>query len=104
MVHAQTGGDLGWFREGDMVKPFSDSCFLGKKGDVKLVATQYGLHIVQILDQSGRPRQVQVGTLVKNVVPSEATDHDYYVKANEFAGMNNTYEKFNKAIESEDPD
>ncbi len=28
---AQKGGDLGWFKEGAMVKPFSDSCFLGKK-------------------------------------------------------------------------
>jgi peptidyl-prolyl cis-trans isomerase D len=44
---------------------------------------------------------VQIGTIVKKVVPSEETDHGYYVKANEFAGMNNTYEKFNKAIETQ---
>jgi peptidyl-prolyl cis-trans isomerase D len=97
---AQTGGDLGWFREGQMVKAFSDSCFHAKKGDIKLVATQYGLHIIQILDQSPLVKQVQIGTLVKNVVPSEATDHEYYLKANEFAGVNNTYDKFNKAIET----
>jgi peptidyl-prolyl cis-trans isomerase D len=98
---AQTGGDLGWFKEGAMVKPFNDTCFLGKKGDIKLVPTQYGLHVVQILEQSKPNKQVQVGTLVKNVVPSEETDHEYYVKANEFAGMNNTYDKFTKAIETE---
>jgi peptidyl-prolyl cis-trans isomerase D len=97
---AQSGGDLGWFREGQMVKAFSDSCFHAKKGELKLVATQYGLHIIQVLDQSPLIKQIQVGTLVKNVVPSEATDHEYYVKANEFAGLNNTYDKFNKAIES----
>ena len=74
---------------------------LGKKGDIKLVASQYGLHIVQILDQSRPNKHVQVGTLVKNVVPSEETDHEYYVKANEFAGKNNTYDKFTKAIETE---
>jgi peptidyl-prolyl cis-trans isomerase D len=96
---AQTGGDLGWFREGEMVKAFSDSCFLGKKGDVKLVATQYGIHIIEILDQSKPVKQVQVGTVVKNVVPSEETDHLYYVKANEFAGLNDSWDKFNKAIE-----
>jgi len=96
---AQSGGDLGWFKEGQMVKAFSDSCFHARKGDLKLVATQYGLHIIQILDQSPLIKQVQVGTLVKNVIPSEATDHEYYVKANEFAGLNNTYDKFNKAIE-----
>jgi len=96
---AQTGGDLGWFREGEMVKAFSDSCFLGKKGDVKLVATQYGIHILEILDQSEPVKQVQVGTVVKNVVPSEETDHLYYVKVNEFAGVNDSWDKFNKAIE-----
>jgi peptidyl-prolyl cis-trans isomerase D len=97
---AQAGGDLGWFKEGAMVKPFNDSCFLGKKGEIKIVPTQYGLHIIQILDQSKPNKQVQVGTLVKKVVPSEETDHKYYVKANEFAGKNNTYEKFNKSIET----
>jgi peptidyl-prolyl cis-trans isomerase D len=97
---AQKGGDLGWFKEGAMVKPFSDSCFEGRKGDIKLVATQYGLHIIQILDQSALIKHVQVGTLVKNVVAGEETDHEYYVKANEFAGVNNTYEKFIKALET----
>ncbi len=100
---AQSGGDLGWFKEGAMVKPFSDSCFLGKKGDVKLVPTQYGLHIVQILDQSKPSKKVEVATLVKNVVPSESTDHVYYMQANEFAGKNNSYDKFIKAIETEKP-
>jgi peptidyl-prolyl cis-trans isomerase D len=95
---AQSGGDLGWFREGAMVKPFSDSCFYGRKGDVKVVATQYGIHIIQILDQSSLIKHVQVGILVKNVVPGEETDHNFYVKANEFAGKNSTWEKFNKAI------
>lgn len=98
---AQTGGDLGWFREGDMVQSFSDSCFLGKKGDIKIVASQYGLHVVQIQDQSAPVKKVQIGTIVKKVVSSEETDHEYYVKANEFAGMNNSLEKFNKAIETQ---
>jgi peptidyl-prolyl cis-trans isomerase D len=84
-----------------MVKSFSDSCFLGKTGDVKIVATQYGLHVIQIQDQSRPVKKVQIGTLVKNVVASEETDHSFYVRANEFAGKNNTLEKFNQAIESD---
>jgi peptidyl-prolyl cis-trans isomerase D len=95
---AQTGGDLGWFREGAMVKSFSDSCFYGKKGDVKVVPSQYGLHIVQIIDQAKPIKKVQVGTIIKKVMASENTDHDFYIKANEFAGLNNSYDKFNKAI------
>jgi len=98
---AQSGGDLGWFREGEMVKPFSDSCFLGKVGDIKIVPTQYGLHIIEIQGQSRPTKKIQIGSLVKKVFASEETDHGYYMKANEFAGLNNSYEKFNKAIETE---
>ncbi len=95
------GGDLKWFKEGDMVKPFSDSCFFGKKGDIKIVPTQYGLHVVQITDQSKPVKKVQVGILERKVVPSNTTDQIYYSKAYEFAGINNTYEKFNKAVEQQ---
>lgn len=43
-----TGGDLGWFAKGAMVKPFEDACFNGKVGDVQIVTTQFGVHLVQI--------------------------------------------------------
>ncbi|MBN2814534.1 MAG: SurA N-terminal domain-containing protein [Bacteroidales bacterium] len=98
---AQNGGDLGWFKENEMVKPFNDSCFYGKKGDLKIAPTQYGIHVIEILDQSRPSKQVQVGTLVKQVLPSEETDHQFYMKANEFAGKNDTYESFVKAVETE---
>ncbi len=98
---AQEGGNLGWFHEGEMVKPLSDSCFYGKVGDVKEVISQFGLHIVEILAQSKDVKKVQVGILVRNVEPSEETDQFYYKQASEFAGLNNTYDKFNKAIKTE---
>ncbi len=98
---AQEGGDLGWFSEGEMVKPFSDSCFYGKTGDIKLVGTQFGLHIIEILDQSKDVKKVQAGYLIRNVEPSAATDQKYYAQASEFAGLNNTFEKFNQAVESQ---
>ncbi|MFO7659178.1 MAG: SurA N-terminal domain-containing protein [Bacteroidales bacterium] len=97
---AQEGGDLGWFQEGAMVKPFSDSCFYGNKGDVKLVYSQFGIHIVEILAQSKDVKKVQVGTLIRNVEPGEETDQEYFRQASEFSGLNNTSEKFNKAIQT----
>jgi peptidyl-prolyl cis-trans isomerase D len=97
---AQEGGDLGWFKEGEMVKSFSDSCFYGKPGDIKLVGSQFGLHIIEILAQSKDVKKVQVGNLIRRVEPSTETDQEYYMQASEFAGINNTYEKFNQAVES----
>jgi peptidyl-prolyl cis-trans isomerase D len=98
---AVEGGDLKWFKEGDMVKPFSDSCFFGKTGDIKVVPTQYGIHIIEITGQSKPQKRVQVGILARKVNASDATDQVYYSKANEFAGVNNTFEKFNKAVEEQ---
>jgi peptidyl-prolyl cis-trans isomerase D len=100
---AEDGGDLGWFRESDMVniKPLSDSCFFGRVGDIKMVTTQFGIHIVEILDQSRKVKKVQIGSVVRIVEPSETTDRYYYSKAGEFAGLNNTYDKFNKAVEKQ---
>ncbi|MBN2486224.1 MAG: SurA N-terminal domain-containing protein [Bacteroidales bacterium] len=97
----EKGGDLGWFKEGQMVKPFNDTCFEGKTGDIKLVNSQFGIHIVKIVNQSKPSKKVQVGILSREVKPSEETDHLYYTKASSFGGTNTTAEKFNAATEAD---
>ncbi len=95
---AQIGGDLGWFPEGRMVVPFNNACFSGKKGDIKIVETSFGVHIIQILDQSKDVRKYNIGIIDRKIMPSSATNQKYYSEASKFAGMNDTYEKFTKAI------
>ena len=48
---AQNGGDLGWFKRGDMLPAFSDAAFALKPGQTtqKPVHTQYGWHVIQVL-------------------------------------------------------
>ncbi len=98
---ASDGGDLGWFREGSMVKPFSDSCFYDERGGVMQVQTQFGIHLVQVTEKSKKVKKVKVAYLTRNIEPSSETYREVYGRAVKFAGLNNTYEKFNQAISTE---
>ncbi|MRR18941.1 hypothetical protein EG827_01985 [bacterium] len=95
---AQVGGDLGWFSEGMMIIPFNNACFSGKKGDLVKVETTFGLHIIKIIDQSPRVKKYDIGVVDRQVIPSNATTQRIYAEASQFAGTNDTYEKFNKAV------
>jgi peptidyl-prolyl cis-trans isomerase D len=95
---AQLGGDLGWFKEGMMVTPFNDACFAGKKGEIKTAETTFGVHIIDILDQSKKTRKYNVGIIDRKIIASSATNQRIYSQASQFAGTNNTYEKFNNAV------
>ena len=95
---AQVGGDLGWFPEGMMVTPFNNACFEGREGEIVTVETSYGIHIIEILDQSRRSRKYNIGTVDRKIIASSTTNQRVYSEASQFAGTNNTLEKFNNAI------
>jgi peptidyl-prolyl cis-trans isomerase D len=92
------GGDLGWFRQGMMVAPFNDASFNGKKGDLPIVISQFGVHLIEILDKGPASKQIQVATIERKLVPSDKTYEIVYNKASEFAFKNNTSSAFDSAI------
>ncbi|MBA6315237.1 peptidylprolyl isomerase [Cellulophaga baltica] len=64
------GGDLGFFQEGAMVKPFNDFVFNNGTGAIGLVETDFGFHIVKVEEKQDL---YQVANLVREVEPSEET-------------------------------
>ena len=59
------GGDLGSFPRGQMVKPFDDAAFKQKKNEIgPVVQTDFGYHIIQVLDHT-KPKTQPLDKSVK---------------------------------------
>ena len=79
-----SGGDLGTFARGMMVKPFEDAAFDGQAGDIKVVTSQFGVHVIKIVKQIGSSRVVKLAYIEKSLVPSQKTRDAAYKKASAF--------------------
>jgi peptidyl-prolyl cis-trans isomerase D len=92
------GGDLGWFAEGQMVKEFNDYVKRGNKGDMGIVKTQFGIHIVKITENKSR-KTVTAGVIERSIEASEATVNASYNQASQFAAASNgSSENFEKNV------
>ena len=96
---ASRGGDLGWFNQGQMVKPFNDAVMNATTTGLlpKLVETDFGFHIIKVTAPKTN-KKFQIGLLERDVVASEETKDMIFKKADEFAANNTDTAKFNAAI------
>ena len=78
---APRGGDLGYFQEGIMADEFNDFCFGNEVGEIGLVETEFGFHIIKIDDKQDI---VQVATLAREIQPSEETINALFTDATKF--------------------
>lgn len=95
------GGDYGWFNENTgFVEPFKNAGLLGKKGDISVVETQFGYHIIEVLDVSKTKHySYRIGQIYREITPSDETTNKAYSEAASFAGKYNTSEAFDKGAE-----
>ena len=78
---SQQGGDLGYFSQGQMVKPFNDFVFSNPVGKIGLVESDFGYHIINITDKQDA---VRLATIAQKIAPSEATSDKVFTTATKF--------------------
>ena len=98
---AVNGGDLGWFSEGMMVEEFNDACFKAKKGDLITVKTQFGTHLIELLEKSKSTKKYEVAYLDRQITYSNTTYQNVFSKAGKFAAENSNYDEFNMSVSSQ---
>jgi peptidyl-prolyl cis-trans isomerase D len=80
------GGDLGWFSEGAMVDEFNEACFTSNRGDLSVVTSQFGMHLIEVTKTSRKVKKVKIAYIDRVVEPSTETFNTYYSQAAQFAG------------------
>ncbi len=81
------GGELGWFAEGQMVDLFNEVCFTSKVNELNIIETQFGVHLVQVMNKSKLSKKYKVAYIDRNVTPSTETYNNYYTQAAQFVSQ-----------------
>ncbi len=78
------GGDLGYFGPGRMVPEFNNFVFDNNAGDIGVVETDFGIHIVDIEELKNIQDAIKLASIVKSIQASEKTINDVFSKASKF--------------------
>ena len=78
------GGKYDWFAYNAMVPEFRDFSFEGKTGDIGVVKTVFGFHIIEIEGQKDKQRAIKLATVARKIEPSERTIDNVFTNTSKF--------------------
>jgi peptidyl-prolyl cis-trans isomerase D len=95
-------GDLKWFPDGNAnYSLFFKAGLTMKPNDIKIVETGIGYSVFKLTDKSEPVEKARVAILQRQILPSNQTYQDTYLKASAFAGQNKTPGAFDKAADQQ---
>ncbi len=78
-----SGGELGWFGKGRMVKPFEEAVYKANKGDIiGPVKTEFGIHVIKVEGKDNR--EVELADILIPIQASSQSKDNMYQSAADF--------------------
>jgi peptidyl-prolyl cis-trans isomerase D len=94
---SSAGGDLGWFDQNRMVKPFSDAVFSRNSEGLipRVIETEFGYHIINVTEPKTN-KIFKVATIEREISASDITRDEAFRKADYFASLTANREEFDR--------
>jgi peptidyl-prolyl cis-trans isomerase D len=94
---SSAGGDLGWFDENRMVKPFADAVFSRTSEGLvpRVVETEFGYHIINVTGKKTN-KLFKIATIEREISASDITRDEAFRKADYFASLTANREEFER--------
>jgi len=83
-VSNENDGEIEFAYNASMAPEFKAFSFENKVGDIDVVGTSFGFHIIEILEQKSYNKALKVATLAREIEPSDQTLQDVFNKVSKF--------------------
>jgi peptidyl-prolyl cis-trans isomerase D len=83
-VSNEKDGELEFAYNAGMAPEFKDFSFESNEGDIDVVGTSFGYHVIEVLEQKSFNKTIKLATLADKIEPSEQTLQDVFNKMSKF--------------------
>ena len=91
---AQNGGELGWFKEGEIDAEFSAACFNAKNNEIFTYPMGSAIQITQVTEKTKPVKKVKICVLQRKVEAGSQTYGAIYGQASQYIAQNHTATAF----------